>query len=148
MKLATLVSSLLLVLACSREPTPASQAELPEHNAPTQVPALKAPQPKVPKLLSQPVSTPDSILSERLNWLRYDISAVIQLSINQQGEVVRSAIVSTVPVDDALAQDFAAHAARSFEHARFEVLPGVEFPYSFNINVQVAASRDASGRLK
>ena len=140
--------SLLLSLACGGEPTPATRAELQERKAAFPSPAVESPQARVPRLLAQQPRQFDSILSERLNWLRYDVSAVLRLSIDQQGEVLQSVVASVAPVDDALARDFAEESARGFEHAKFETLSGVQYPYSFNVNVRFAALRDANGRLK
>ena len=140
--------SLLLSLACGGEQTPATSAELQERKVALPLPAAESPHARVPQLLAQQPRQFDSILSERLNWLRYDVSAVLRLSIDKQGEVLQSVVASVAPVDDALARDFAAESARGFEHAKFETLSGVEYPYSFNVNVRFAAPRDANGRLK
>ena len=148
MRAANCIVLLLPSSACGRESISAPGSQPAAREAAGQVLAADAPQAKVPRLVTQPPGQADAVLSERLNWLRYDLSAVLRLSIDQEGHVVSASVVSVEPPDNELSKDFAADSAKKFEEARFEPPLGVAYPYSFNVSVRFAAQRDVDGRLK
>jgi len=129
-----------------------------EHAAPTRdatasrssIPAAVAepPEPEAPKLAYMPPGQPDAILSEKLIWLRHDVSGVLGVTISDDGQVSTVEVLSSFPQGNALAAEFAQDSATRFRQARFEPLSGVRYPYTFKVTVRFPAPRDADGRLK
>jgi hypothetical protein len=103
-RFAQTVLLLVLAAACVEKVAPKGSAEILEFS---DRPGTEAPTSKVPRLISVASTEPDAILREKLWWLRHDVSALLQVEINAQGEVLSSKVLSESPSNDGLAMEFA-----------------------------------------